>query len=50
YNVHTLEVLEDSGFFAHAILHNIDNLGTLVNQQDPGRTTRSVYMNPFYGP
>ncbi|CAM4814850.1 unnamed protein product [Rotaria magnacalcarata] len=33
YNVHTLEVLEDSGFFAHAILHNIDNLGTLVNQQ-----------------
>ncbi|CAF5099808.1 unnamed protein product, partial [Rotaria socialis] len=33
YNVHTLEVLEDSEFFAHAILHNIDNLGTLVNQQ-----------------
>jgi hypothetical protein len=32
-NVHTLEIREDEGIFPHAILHNIDNLGTRVNEQ-----------------
>ncbi|CAF1491312.1 unnamed protein product [Rotaria sp. Silwood1] len=33
YNVHTLVIRDDRGVFSHAILHNIDNLGTRVNQQ-----------------
>ncbi|CAF3430769.1 unnamed protein product [Rotaria sp. Silwood2] len=33
YNVHTLDIWEDNGIFSHAILHNLDNLGTRVNQQ-----------------
>ena len=33
YNVHTLVIRDDRGVFSHAILHNIDNIGTRVNQQ-----------------
>ncbi|CAF4144115.1 unnamed protein product [Rotaria sp. Silwood2] len=33
YNVHTLDICEESGNFSHAILYNIDNLGTRVNQE-----------------
>ncbi|CAF2993278.1 unnamed protein product [Rotaria sp. Silwood2] len=32
-NVHTLQVWENTGIFRHAIIHNINNLGTLINQQ-----------------
>jgi hypothetical protein len=33
YNVHTLQTCDDDGSLSHAILHNIDNLGTRANGQ-----------------
>ncbi|CAF1361258.1 unnamed protein product [Rotaria sordida] len=33
YNVHSLYIWENTGIFRHAIIHNINNLGTLINQQ-----------------
>jgi hypothetical protein len=34
YNVHTLDIFDDRGIFFRTILHNKDNFGSHINQQE----------------
>jgi hypothetical protein len=40
YNIQTLEIFDEDGALTHALLHNEDNLGTIVNRQ----VSISVYL------
>jgi hypothetical protein len=45
YNLHTLEIQDDSGILPRAILHNYNNLGTRINQQVRISILKKPYSN-----